>query len=239
MDRSCAGRSGGNRGRAARTTYPSLAKLTSALLASASPSGSKSVSPDWNDRSQRRCPTQVADDQLRLQRGAGSSSRSSGMAWALAPWPINSGRSGIWLDRHAIEHHAFGVDQRQPVFVLPQRRRIPFDDVDHQGVGKPPRHARILDPAELEQPTANVADVDQRHGQWIFDRKRFRRPARRPSAECLGCSTYFTRKPASPTASPAARPACRESRARSMPHSRRRARTSRTPNRPSDWLRLA
>ena len=54
------------------------------------------------------------------------------------------------------------VNQRQPALVLPEGGRSPFDDVDDQRVGKPPRHPRILDPAELQQPVADCGDVHER-----------------------------------------------------------------------------
>ena len=72
---------------------------------------------------------------------------------------------GHLVDRHAVEDDAFGIDQRQPLLVLPQRRGRPLDDVDHQRVGQPARHARVLDPAELQQPLADRGDVDQRLGR--------------------------------------------------------------------------
>ena len=57
---------------------------------------------------------------------------------------------GHGADRHPVKDNAFAVDQvARPV--LPHRRGGPLDDVDHQRVGKAPRDARILDPAEPEQ----------------------------------------------------------------------------------------
>ena len=44
---------------------------------------------------------------------------------------------------------------------MPQRRRRALDDVDHERVGKAPRHARVLDPAVAEKLAADPGDVDQ------------------------------------------------------------------------------
>ena len=69
---------------------------------------------------------------------------------------------GHLRDRHAVEDHAFGIDQRELALVLPQRGRLALDDVDHQRVGQAARNPRILDPAEAQQPLADGGDVDQR-----------------------------------------------------------------------------
>ena len=66
---------------------------------------------------------------------------------------------GHLVDRHAVEDDAVRVDQRKPALVLPQRRGLALDDVDDQRVGQPARNARVLDPAELQQAVADVADV--------------------------------------------------------------------------------
>ena len=139
------------------------ANLTSAALAASSPSGSATVSPDWKLRSQRRPPTQVAEASCGLSVGtARHQPAQARCSWPLAPGPISSGRSGILSTGTRSSTTPSLVDQRELALVLPQRGGRALDDVDDQRVGQAPRDPRILDPAEAEQPAADLGDVDQR-----------------------------------------------------------------------------
>ena len=168
---------------------------------------------------------------------------------ATAPCPAALERHGLGIgaladqqrqvghlrDRHPVEHHSFGVDQGQPVLVLPQRRRFALDDVDHQRVGKTPRHARILDPAELQQPLANVGDVDQRHGGGLLVERDLIDRARIHPLDALDVDALH------PEAGIADRLSRRQAQlGRDIERDQRRrrrspARTGRTPRRPGGW----
>ena len=180
--RECEDRTGGCRGPAGRPTCPSWRKRVSADVAAASPSGRATVSPDWKLRSQRRSPTQVAETSCAFSAGALSSKRSSATAWALAPLPISSGRSGIWLTGTRSSTTPSRIDQRQPILVLPKRRRLALDDVDHQRVGEAARHAGVLDPAELEQPLTDSPPRRPAASRSSSGRARSHRPVADPFA---------------------------------------------------------
>jgi len=66
---------------------------------------------------------------------------------------------GHLADRDAVQHHALGIDQGQPILILPQGRRLPFHDVDDQRIRESARYARILDPAIFQQPLADCRHV--------------------------------------------------------------------------------
>ena len=76
---------------------------------------------------------------------------------ALAPGPISSGRSGILsTGTRSSTTPSASISASWPL-VLPQRGRRALDDVDDQRVGQPPRHARVLDPAEAAAAASRMA----------------------------------------------------------------------------------
>ena len=140
-----------------RRTGPSWRNGSAPRSPAASPSGRATVSPDWKFRSQRRRPTQVADASCGFNVGTPASKAFNSLRLGVGAGTDQQRQVGHLVDRNAVEDDALAVDQGEPLLVLPQCRGLALDDVDHQCVGQPARHARVLDPAELEQPLADRA----------------------------------------------------------------------------------
>ena len=117
-----------------------------------SPSGKATTSPDWKLRSQRRPPTQVAE--ASCGSSVGTVAHHARAARAPGDWRRDRSATAGRASCRPAPGRAPRLRCRsaRAALVLPQRRRRALDDVDDQRIGQAPRHARILDPAELEQP---------------------------------------------------------------------------------------
>ena len=215
-DRAC--RCGRSRGRAAGSCW---SMQREALDRARAPPPRPRAAPA-SRRSGSGCPSAARRPRSRRRPAAADAARVSSSAverrrpggWRRGP--ISSGRSGIASTRtgssttpSASIRLSAGCSARSP----PARARSMSID---QRVGQPPRHPRLLDPAELQQPRAGRrADRPAASPSTRWSK----RPCRSASRDTRWAPVISTRrsvKPAWPTPSPSAMPASCGSRKASI-----------------------